>query len=77
MREVAKPEMTACLAGCGLYLYFRNDGPSLRTRACECCQRRWRDHGIGSGKVAEVAAWNVVLFVPHDDGFYDEKAVPR
>lgn len=59
------------------YLDFRNNGAFLRTGACKCCQRGWGDNGVGAGEVAEITAWNLILFVPHDNGFHYKKAIPR
>lgn len=59
------------------YLNFWNDGAFLRTGAGEGRQRGWRHDRVGAGKVAQVTAGDLILFMSHDDGFHDKEAVPR
>lgn len=58
------------------YLDFWDNGSFLSTGASEGCQWGWRDHWVGSGKVAQVTAGDLILLVSHDDGFHDKEAVP-
>lgn len=58
------------------HLDLRHDGPALGARAGEGGERRRRHQRAGPGEAAQIAAWNVVLLVPHDDGIHDKEASP-
>ena len=62
--------------GGGAHLDLGHHGPPLGAGAGEGGERGRRHHGAGPGEAAEVAARDVVLLVPHNDGVHDKEASP-
>lgn len=60
-----------------MYLDFRDNGALLCTGAGKGRQRGRRHDRVGAGEAAQVTAGDLILLVPHDDGFHDEEAIPR
>lgn len=58
------------------HLDFRYNSPSFRAGTSKCSERSRGHHGAGPGETAEVAAGDIILFMPHDDGIHDKEASP-
>ena len=69
--------MEKCNSETRVYLDFRDNGALLCTGAGEGRQRGRRQDRVGAGEAAQVTAGDLVLLMPHDDGFHDEEAIPR
>lgn len=64
------------LRGSSGHLDFGDDGSPLGAGAGEGGERSRGHHGAGPGEAAQVAARDVILLVPHDDGIHDEEPSP-
>lgn len=69
--------MEKCSSEIWVYLDFWDNGALLCTGAGEGRQRGRRHDRVGAGEAAQVTTGNLILLVPHDDGFHDEEAIPR
>lgn len=58
------------------HLDLGHDGPPFSAGAGECGERSRGHHGTGPGEAAEVAARDVILLMPHDNGIHDKEASP-